>query len=283
MRLKISSLFVAFLATSLSLIVSQADAQTLFSDTFSRTTGSGLGNGNPDGDGNGSSDWGAADNGLGGTETVNWIAGRNGGPTGGAQFTTNGSRAHLFSGAAHTTTNIAGSAADGFEIAFDFGRVDLGLDATNGFISVGTGYDETVNEFSPFEVTGNSQFAVLFQQAANGNTGNASVFADGNLLTNFDYGDPLTEHSVLIALAPNTSGSYGDSDNIGYEISVDGNVQNSGSITGGAGFGDLAFATNLFSGAYIDNLQVTAVPEPGSLIVLMSGLFAASLVRRRTA
>ncbi|BAM02648.1 PEP-CTERM sorting domain-containing protein [Phycisphaera mikurensis] len=274
-------------------------AQTvLYSDSFdSRLTGSGVANGNPAGDGNGSSDWGTADNALGGSAVVAWSAGRNGGPTGGAQFTTNAGATvtpgpaplvgTMFNGAVNTDTSVTADAALGLNIAFDFSRdgsapID-GVDAPgNGFLSVGTGYDETVNAFSPFETTGNSDFAVLFQQAANGNTGNAEIFSDGTSLGTFDYGDPLATHSVELDFVPVVAGAYGAADAIAYAVIVDGNALASGTITGGAEFGDLAFATNLFSAANIDNLVVsgTPIPEPATAALLALG-GAALLGRRR--
>ena len=247
-----------------SIASSTSDAQTvLYSDTFNRTTGSGDGNGLPAGDGNGFSDWGTADNGAGGTETVVWSAGRPGAmpPTGGAQFTTNGSRAHVFEGAVNTTVNAAALAPDGFSVAFDFSRIDTALtaDPTNGFVAVGTGYDQAISEFSPFETTGNSQFAVLFQQSANGNVANGNVFIDGTATANFDYLDPLAQHSVLITFTPAVSGSYGANESITATIVVDGVMLYNDTITGGGDFGDLSFATNLFTAAYIENLVVSSL------------------------
>ena len=257
-------------------------AQTLYSDAFSRTTGSGNPNGNPGGPTGGVSDWGSADNLLGGAAIIPWVAGRNGNPTGGAQAVTNGARGYIYSGSASTDTSIAASAPDGFSIAFDFNRFDPAVEpsSSNGFLSVGTGYDETINQFSPFEVSGNSSFAVLFQQAANGNVGNAEVFAAGTSQGTFDYGDPEAEHSVLINLIPDVSGAYGAADTIGYTVSVDGSQLASGSVSGGPEFGDLAFATNLFTATYIDNLRVAAIPEPGSALAL-SVLCGIGIARRR--
>ncbi|QDU88795.1 hypothetical protein Pla175_21790 [Pirellulimonas nuda] len=262
-----------------------ASAAVIYSDTFSRTTGSGDANGNPTGAGNGSSSWGAADNGLGGSLAVSWNAGRTGSPapTGGAQFVINGARAYLYSGAAHTTSSVAGLAPNGFSVAFDFSRIDTAIVATasNGFVSVGTGYNESVNQFSPFEVSGNSSFAVLFQQAAQGNPANMQVFAAGALQGNFNYVDPAAAHSVLLEFAPAVAGNYLGS--VDYQVTVDGNLLNSGTVAGGAEFGDLAFATNLFTASYIDNLVVTAtappVPEPAG--ILLAGLSGLAMLRRR--
>jgi hypothetical protein len=243
-------------------------------------------------------DWGTADNGAGGTETVVWSAGRLGNPppTGGAQFTTNGTRAHLFSGAVNTTFNAAAVAPDGFSVAFDFHRHDAAVigSPTNGLISVGTGYDQSISEFSPFETTGNSQFAVLFQQAANGNAANGNVFIDGVATTNFDYLDPLAEHSVLLTFTPAVSGAYGASDAISATIEVDGVLRYNETINGGGDFGDLSFATNLFTAPYIDNLVVSSLSTtsvmkgdvdlsgavnfsdiPAFITVLQSGIFQA--------
>lgn len=254
----------AALLVSAAIACSTADAQTvIYSDTFARTTGSGLGNGQPAGDGNGFSDWGTADNGAGGTETVVWSAGRPGAnpPTGGAQFTTNGTRAHIFEGAVNTTFNAAAVAPDGFSVAFTFNRIDTALiaDPTNGFVAVGTGYDQSISEFSPFETTGNSQFAVLFQQAAGGNAANGNVFIEGTSQVTFDYLDPVAEHDVLITFTPAVSGAYGDTDSITATIAVDGTTVYDQSITGGGDFGDLSFATNLFTAPYIENLVVTSL------------------------
>lgn len=264
-----------------------ASAAVIYSDTFSRTTGSGDANGNPAGAGNGSSNWGSVDNGLGGSLGVNWIAGRTGAPppTGGAQFVTNAARAYLYSGAAHTTSSVAALAPNGFSVAFDFNRFDpaIATAASNGFVSVGTGYNESVNQFSPFEVSGNSNFAVLFQQAAQNNPGNMQVFAGGALQGNFNYGNPVATHSVLLEFTPAVAGDYTGS--VGYVVTVDGSSLASGAVVGSAAFGDLAFATNLLTASYIDNLVVTAtaapVPEPAS--ILLAGLGGLAMVRRRRA
>ena len=263
--------------TALS-FVGVTSATVIVSDSFTRTTGSGDANGNPAGVGNGSSDWGTADNALGGSITADWLAGRNAAATGGAQLVTNGSRGYLYNGVAYTEANVLSAATDpGLTVAFDFRRYDPDIaSATNGFVSFGTGYD-TTSPFNPFEVTGKSNFAVLFQQAANGNTGNMSVFVDGVLEGNFDYGDPLAEHSVLLAFTPAVAGNY--TGTIDYSVSVDGSSITSGSFTGNAEFGDLAFATNLFTAAYVDNLVVTAVPEPGSLALV--GVGGLAMLRRR--
>ena len=291
MRIFLSFTSGTALAAALAAPGVHAQTSVLYSDTFdNRLTGSGIANGNPDGDGNGSSDWGVADNGLGGSAAIAWSAGRNGAPTGGAQFTTNAgvgpAVGTLFSGAVNTDTSVISQAALGFNVAFDFTRdgsaaVDGVMPPGNGFLSVGTGYDETVDAFSPFETSGNSDFSVLFQQGANGNTGNAEIFADGTSLGTFDYGDPLAVHSVEIDFVPAVAGAYGAADEIAYAVLVDGAQLASGVVNGGDEFGDLAFATNLFSAANIDNLVVsgTAVPEPASLAVLTVG--GMLLARRR--
>lgn len=271
-------------------INSTADAQTIiYSDTFSRTTGSGDGNGDPNGGDDNFSDWGTNDNGLGGTVTQAWEAG----PTragGGRNAVTDGSL-----GISHGTTSFydfdaSTVAPDGFTIALDFSRFVTAPDpgpGGGGYIAFGLGVDAGTDSgaLNDFTAIGASDWSVLFQQANNGFQGNATARTDNDdaTVTNFNYGDPDVAHSLLLTVTPDVSGAYGDTDAISVNVLVDGTISQTFATTGGDNFGSFAISANNFDTRFIDNLVVTAspsvIPEPSSLAVL--GLGGLVLARRR--
>ena len=91
LRYRVVMACITALLLAVSVASSTADADTiLYSDTFSRTTGSGDLNGDPNGAADNFSDWGTNDNGLGGTNTLGWVAGPSR-PGGGRNAVTDGS------------------------------------------------------------------------------------------------------------------------------------------------------------------------------------------------
>ncbi|MEM7626282.1 MAG: PEP-CTERM sorting domain-containing protein [Planctomycetota bacterium] len=274
----------AVLAGCAAMVAGEVSAQVLYSDTFSRVTGSGDGNGDPNGAADNFSDWGTNDNGLGGTVSQAWVAGpsRAGG---GRNAVTDGAL-----GISHGTSSIfefdaAAASPDGFTVALDFSRFVVTPDpgpGGGGYIAFGLGVD-TGSVPNDFTAIGASDFSVLFQQANSGNAANASVNVDNGAsvpAVNFNYADdPDVPHTLLLTVLPQVSGAYGELDLIDINILVDGLVSQDFTVTGGTDFGTFTVSANNFDTRFIDNLVVTAVPEPASLVLLgMGGLM---MVRRR--
>jgi len=271
--------------TGLSLCASGLSSATvIYSDTFSRTTGSGDGNGDPNGGDANFSDWGTNDNGLGGTQSQAWIAGpsRAGGER---NAVTNGSQ-----GVSHGTSSfydfdVSTIAPDGFTVALDFSRfvtTPTPGPGGGGFLAFGFGVDSgtPLNEFT---ATNLGDFAVLFQQAANGNAANATAFEDGNNLGNFDYLSPDTPHSLLLSVNPAVSGAYGAGDIVNINVLVDGSISSDYAVAGGVDFGTFIVSANNFDTRYIDNLVVAAntIPEPSSALLGLLGAIGLCFKRRR--
>ncbi|MEQ8211551.1 MAG: PEP-CTERM sorting domain-containing protein [Lacipirellulaceae bacterium] len=281
MSCRVFNFLAAFAAIS-CLIVAEASATVLYSDTFSRVTGSGDGNGDPNGAADNFSDWGTNDNGLGGTNAQAWVSGpsRAGG---GRNAVTDGSL-----GISHGTGSLyefdaAAAAPNGFTVALEFSRFVVTPDpgpGAGGFISVGLGVDAgtAINEFTPTNV---GDFAVLFQQAAQGNAANAEVFADGASLGTFDYLSPDTAHTLLLTVTPQTAGAYGSGDTVDINVLVDGTISQDYSVAGGIDFGTFSVGANNFDTRFIDNLVVTAIPEPTSIVLFGLGCVAIFSSRKR--
>lgn len=269
-----------------------ASAEVLYSDTFSRTTGSGDGNGDPNGAADNFSDWGTNDNGLGGTNSQGWEAGpsRAGG---GRNAVIDGDL-----GISHGTSSFydfdaAASSPNGFSVALDFSRfVTPPTGAPGGYIAFGFGVDAgtVAADLNDFTALGASDFAVLFQQANNGNAANAEVFQDrgpggvpapGSSLGTFDYLDPINPHTLLLNFTPQVAGAYGDADSIDVDVIVDGTISQSFTTLGGSNFGSFAVSANNFDTRYIDNLVVTSIPEPTSALLVMLGVVGLVASRRR--
>lgn len=263
-------------------LAAPASAAVLFSDSFNRVEGSSDTNGKP-ADPSNFSAWGTNDNALGGSNTAAWIVGPDRG--GGANGATDGSVASTIEGLARTTYDAVADAPNGFSVAFDFNRFHpLNPGTGNGFLSVALGFDPTANPFGSAANTGNSQFALLFQQAAGGNTGNTQIFEDGAFTAGtsaggvgpIDYGDPTATHSVLMTFIPAVPGAYGDSDTINASVSIDGSTPYAFSVLGGANFGTVSFSSNGFVHRMYDNVVISSVPEPTT--VLLSSLAALAFV-----
>lgn len=282
MRIKFFSLATTALAVC-GMIVADASAQVLYSDTFSRVTGSGDGNGDPNGAADNFSDWSTNDNGLGGANAQAWVSGpsRAGG---GRNAVTDGDL-----GISHGTTSFydfdaSALAPLGFTVALDFSRFVVAPDpgpGAGGFIAFGLGIDAGTAITSEFATSNLSDWSILFQQMANGNTGNAAVSVDGAQGATFDYGNPDVPHSLLLTITPDTPGAYGDADGISVDVLVDGSLSQNFTTTGGANFGSFSVSANNFDTRYIDNLVVTAIPEPTALALFATGCAVVAFGRRR--
>lgn len=258
-----------------------ASANVIYSDTFERTTGSGDGNGDPNGADPNFSDWGANDNGLGGTVSQAWVAGPSRGG-GGRNAVTNGSQ-----GVSHGTSSLfefdaAAAAPNGFQVDLDFGRfVDPPSPGPGGggYLAFGLGVDAGTVP-NDFTAIGASDWSVLFQQAANGNAANAEVYEDNVGIGSFDYLTPDAPHTLGLTVTPAVAGAYGATDTVNIDILVDGTISQSYSVLGGADFGTFAVSANNFDTRFVDNLVVTAIPEPAT--ALLGGLAFLGLALRRS-
>ncbi|MEQ8211552.1 MAG: PEP-CTERM sorting domain-containing protein [Lacipirellulaceae bacterium] len=284
------------LLTLCGLLAANAPAQTvLFSDTFARTTGSGLPNGHPGGAGFGLSDWGTNDNGLGGTISMAYTAGptRTGDisnpDSGSANSVTDGLVGSTIEGSARFDFDITTMAPSGFTVEFDFNRFheDNPPDPFApgaGYVSVGFGTeDDDVQGGGAFNVN-NADLTILFQQDIDGNdppnqVGNIQIFedsvqTDGVAIVDgmeldpsgngrISYGDPVMDHSVKVQIVPAVNGAYGDADVLNVELTVDSVLLYSFSTVGGIDFGTLSLASNGFVHREYDNLVVTALASDG--------------------
>ncbi|MEM8783808.1 MAG: PEP-CTERM sorting domain-containing protein, partial [Planctomycetota bacterium] len=226
------------------------------------------------------SDWGTNDNGLGGTQVQAWAAGpsRAGG---GRNAVTNGSQGVAFGTTSVYEFDVTTVAPDGFQVAFDFSRFVTAPDpgpGGGGYIAFGLGVD-IGSPLNDFTAIGASDWSVLFQQANNGNAANASAFEDNTSISNFDYLTPDVPHTLEITAIPAISGAYGETDTVNISVVVDGTITQNYSVLGGVDFGTFAVSANNFDTRFIDDLVVTAVPEPATAALL--GLGALAMLRRR--
>ena len=287
------------LLTLVSFLAANSSAQTvLYSDTFSRTTGSGLPNGHPGGAGFGESDWGTNDNGLGGTVTMAYTAGptRTGNvsnpDSGSANSVTDGSVGSTIEGSARFDFDITTMAPSGFTVEFDFNRFHDPHSSPDpfapgpGYVSVGFGTeDDDVQGGGAFNVN-NADLTILFQQDILGNDppnqdGNIQIREDSVLVHGttddvnepdpdpsgngaINYGDPTVDHSVKVQIVPAVTGAYGDTDILDVELTVDSVLLYSFSTVGGTDFGTLSLASNGFVHREYDNLIVTALAVTGT-------------------
>ncbi len=274
-------LLVAFVAIGAWSV--ESSAQVIYSDTFSRTTGSGDANGDPNGADPNFSDWGSNDNGLGGSVSQAWIAGpdRAGG---GRNAVTDGTRGLSFGTSSFFDFDVTALAANGFRVELDFQRYPDTPDpgpGQAGYIAFAFGVDSGTVP-TDFTAIGSGDFAVLFQQANNGNAANAEAFEDNTSLGTFDYLNPDVPHSLVLTATPQSIGAYGDADLIDINVLVDGSISQDFTVLGGANFGSFTVSANNFEARWIDNLVVSAVPEPGSAALGLLGLGLIAFRRKRS-
>lgn len=263
-----------------------APASVIFSDSFDRVRGSGDANGFP-GPVN-DSDWGDNDNALGGSAVQTYTFDESRG--GGAQQTTNGSVAQLVAGAAQVELDLGPLAPLGYTVAFDFQRVTDG----NGFVAMAIGLDDTDQIENTGGFNGN---AFLFTNAANGaeaavlmkQNGDVELWdgaaAPAQAIAGF-YSNPTDLHSALVTVSAPSGYGAGSAGTV--SLSIDGSPAASQAITfDGASSGYLSFYSNLSGtnpfakyGA-IDNLVVTAIPEPSALMLLGLTLGGVGMLQRR--
>ena len=270
-----------------ALLMAQAQAVVLYSDSFNRVEGSGDTNGKPADPANFSA-WGTNDNAFGGALSNAWRVGPSRG--GGANQATDGDLASTIEGGAQYPVDITGSAANGFSVRFRFNRFHpINPGTGNGFVAVGLGADPNATVGGGGFVPNNSDLAVIFQQGVGGNQGNTQILQDntfvdpnnGSQPDSVDYGDPTAWHNVFLKVVPATPGAYGDADTINGTLSVDGAPGFNFSVQGGDFFGTLSFSSNGFVHRAYDNVIVRAIPEPTSCLLLAAGGMAL-LVRRRS-
>ncbi len=272
----------AFLLTAAASLAlgTAASGQVLYSDTFQRVTGSGDGNGDPNGPADNFSDWGMNDNALGGSVVQTWVAGPD--RAGGGRNAVTDGNLGISHGTSSTFEFDAAAASPlGFTIEFDFSRFVVTPDpgpGAGGYIAFGLGVDGGTAP-SDFTALGASDFALLFQQANNGNAANAEAWVDGASISNFDYLTPDVPHRLKLEVTPQVAGAYGDADLVDIVATVDGSIVQNYTVNGGADFGHFTVSANNFDTRYIDNLVVTTVPEPATLA--LAGLGAIAMLRRR--
>lgn len=269
---KIGTLFLGIALGTL--VGNQLFAQTiLYSDSFTRTTGSGDPNGLP-ADPENFSDWGDNDNATGGTLTNTWVTGPSRG--GGANQVTDGSVGSTIEGSARYPVDVTSMAPNGFTIEVDFNRFHPfnepdPFGENPGFVSIGLGTNSDSGQGGGQFNVNNADLSILFQQSIGSNTGNTQIHEDAVLIDpvmagdpgSIDYGDPLVGHSIALTLVPAAAGQYGDADTINVSLSIDGGAENNFSVLGGSEFGVLSLASNGFVHRQWDNLVVTALPVVG--------------------
>ena len=268
-------------------------AGQVLSDSFDRTTG------NSDDTGAAFlSEIGSNDNAFGGTVVQDYAETptRN---SGGVNQTTDGSAAVIDFGAFSTSVDLAADpdvlAGGGYTVAFDFQRGQAG-----GFTGVFIGYDPSSVEtqdggaaFGPINGTnsatpGITDAAFLFQNQMGEGRVQYNSFVGGDdasddVTINFDnvYSDgtgTLTGvHSALLTV--NAPSGFGDGADGSVSISVDGNLVTTQDVTFDGNFGGVVGFSANQGNARIDNLVISAIPEPASLGLL--GIGGLALLRRR--
>ena len=167
-------------------------------------------------------------------------------------------------------TNPTGTTSTGFQLNFRHEDTD----STNQFRATNNGASSTSSGLGDFtDVADDTQFnfSVLANNAATaqdytpfgGGSGTVAsntydLFIDGNFIQNYTLGDVETGFDPALGF-----GSFG--------------IRSSGN----ADLGTEVLFDNITIGINADN-GFTAVPEPGSAVLLLSGLFSLGLMRRRS-
>lgn len=267
-----------------------AHGQIIMSDSFSRTLGN---TATPVYD----SDWGNNDNAGGGyvnqayVTTVDRLSG-------GVQQTVNGTQGVLRFGSAASTydlfTDANVVANKGFHLDFDFKRLTAA-----GFVSVFFGAPPAAvaakdanAAFGPINILADYantvEAAFLFQN--NADLGRVQKFSfgvqqGGNIDGAYDDLSLGTTdfHHATIAVTTLTSFAAGQSAT--FALSIDNVFVTSHTAVLDAGIGSFGFSSNqgsVASGGLIDNILVTAVPEPTSAALVLLGLGGLALRRKAT-
>lgn len=244
-----------------------APAQIILSDSFSRNVNNPPQAGGPSG-------WGANDNALGGTQTQTYLAQLD--PTTSQQQWVNGSQGLLRSGSTRIDLDLAPLAPSGFTLSFDATR---GVGGYVGF-TLGLGPTNTLAGLAPLNAF--ADFSFLLKPAVSGSMQlemlTNGISATGNYGA---FGSATAAHSIVAALTPN-----GYTGTAGISITIDGNNAFTGSLFTGTfdwqndGWqGYVSFESNN-TDAKIDNLVITAVPEPGTVLLGVFGGLGLALFRR---
>lgn len=257
---------VACTAGFATLAFATASAQTIvLSDSFSRNVNSPPLTGGPSG-------WGVNDNAAGGTQTQNYLAQLD--TTGDQQQWVNGVEGLLRFGTARISLDIAPLAPLGYTVSFDARR-----SASGGFVGfvLGLGPADVLTGLSVLNT--NADFGFLLKPPSGGQMQlevlKAGVSQGGNFGA---FGDASLYHTVSATVAPN--GYAGTAD---IAITVDGNPAYTGSFPWqvDSNQGYIGFSANQRD-ASIDNLVITAIPEPMTPALLGLGVlvFLGSRFRR---
>ena len=275
---------LAAAATTLS-FAGLAAGQVVFSDSFDRVAGN-----SDDSDAiPNDSDFGQNDNALGGSIVQTYTFDESRG--GGAQQTVNGSEAVLRAGAVQIEFDFASlpELAGGYTVAFDFTRT-MG----NGFVALGIGLDDTdqiedVGGFNgnaalfdnPGMSVNGAEGAVLFRQDnTSESAGAVELFNQGDVVATQDgfFADRESTQSALVTvLAPD---GYGAGSVGTLTAEIGGNSISTDITFDGVSSGFLSLYSNQV-GLTLDNLAVSAIPEPASLSLLGAGGLALLARRRR--
>ena len=169
-------------------------------------------------------------------------------------------------------TNPTSTASTGFQLNFrhetddstnQFRATNNGASSTNSGLGTSTGFNNVADD-TPFSFTVLANNAATAQNYTPFGGGSGTVaantydlFIDGNFIQNYTLGDLETFDPAV------GFGSFG--------------IRSSGN----ADLGTEVLFDNIFIGINADNGFI-AVPEPGSAVLLLSGLFSLGLMRRRS-
>lgn len=276
--------FCLFAVVATAFVISlPASAEVIFSDSFDRVEGFDADLTNM----MNSSSWGDNDNSLGGAASQTYSMDTTRG--GGAQNTVNGSAGVIKNGAVQINTDFGPLAPMGYTVAFDMTRT-----TGNGYLALAVGLDSTSqipstggfngNAFL-FTNGGNGVDAAVVLRQTNGNAtdGTLELWAGGSAaLQTLDsfYTDREATQSVLVTVAaPN---GYGAGSMGTLTAEIDGSSASQAITFDGVSSGYLSLFSNQ-TGATIDNLVVTAIPEPTTIGLTLFALIGCVAGTRRRA